>query len=239
MGVEAGRAPRCAGGADDDAAGVLFATTNPPYLDKTNATAIHAALDLDAGGPAYDMGGVGALGRRRRWSPALLRARPAARRRCPTCAPACPAAPTSATAATPRSRSSAATASASDRRGIGARRAPPREFLDRWRVPGEPASPGVGGALRRARLRAAGRAGAVADALEAGRAHAGELDHVIVAGVHARAARRIAARHRRAARGATPTTSRATVGNTGAAHPALLLADVLDRAERRPDDRWS
>src|SRR5437899_2830802 len=33
---------------------VVFVTTNPPYLDKTNATAIHAALGLDQSVGAYD-----------------------------------------------------------------------------------------------------------------------------------------------------------------------------------------
>src|SRR5207302_10159850 len=40
------------------AAGLYFATANPAYLDKTNATAIHAALGLDGSAPAYDFGGA-------------------------------------------------------------------------------------------------------------------------------------------------------------------------------------
>src|SRR5262245_30583632 len=45
---------------------IYFATTAPAYLDKTNATAIHAALDLGHEGFAVDMAGsarsaVGAL----------------------------------------------------------------------------------------------------------------------------------------------------------------------------------
>src|SRR6202035_594642 len=45
---------------------VYFATTTPPYLDKTNASAIHSALDLGHDGFAVDMAGsarsaVGAL----------------------------------------------------------------------------------------------------------------------------------------------------------------------------------
>ncbi len=47
-------------------AAVYFATANPAYLDKTNATAIHAALDLEPGAAAFDMlgsvrSGMGAL----------------------------------------------------------------------------------------------------------------------------------------------------------------------------------
>src|SRR5947199_362739 len=45
---------------------VYFATATPAYLDKTNASAIHAALALDAQAPAFDMlgsvrSGAGAL----------------------------------------------------------------------------------------------------------------------------------------------------------------------------------
>src|SRR5437660_3091387 len=35
-----------------------FATAEPAYLEKTNATAIHAAVRLDADIPALDMGGA-------------------------------------------------------------------------------------------------------------------------------------------------------------------------------------
>ena len=65
MGVEAARAalrgaPRLA------PAAVYFATADPAYLDKTNATAIHAALALDESAMAFDMlgsirSGAGAL----------------------------------------------------------------------------------------------------------------------------------------------------------------------------------
>src|SRR4051812_22824648 len=55
MGVEAARvALRSAPGVTPS---VLFATTSPPYLDKTNATAIHAALHLPSNAGAYDMVG--------------------------------------------------------------------------------------------------------------------------------------------------------------------------------------
>ena len=54
LGVEAARAAVRA--APHLPPGVLyFATAQPAYLDKTNATAIHAALDLAPSSPAYDM----------------------------------------------------------------------------------------------------------------------------------------------------------------------------------------
>src|SRR5439155_941905 len=46
------RAPRLAPEA------LYFATASPAYLDKTNATAIHAALDLAPSAPAFDMAGA-------------------------------------------------------------------------------------------------------------------------------------------------------------------------------------
>ena len=54
MGVEAARtALRGAPGLAP--AAVYFATADPAYLDKTNATAIHAALALDDSAAAFDM----------------------------------------------------------------------------------------------------------------------------------------------------------------------------------------
>src|SRR5512132_2982299 len=57
MAVEAARAAlRAAGGLVPQA--LYFATADPPYLDKTNATAIHAALDLPSSAMAVDMVGA-------------------------------------------------------------------------------------------------------------------------------------------------------------------------------------
>src|ERR1700733_13865423 len=57
MGLEAARlAVRSVGGASPDA--LWFATAEPAYLEKTNATAIHAALRLDPGVPVMDVNGA-------------------------------------------------------------------------------------------------------------------------------------------------------------------------------------
>src|SRR4030095_12488787 len=86
LGVSAGKGTRAVASFDEDStsmggeaaraavrgapgvtpAAVYFATTDPGYLDKTNATAIHAALGLPASAGAYDMigavrSGAGAL----------------------------------------------------------------------------------------------------------------------------------------------------------------------------------
>jgi hydroxymethylglutaryl-CoA synthase len=60
MAVEAGRA--ALRGRSSISPSLRFTTTTPAYLDKTNATAIHAALQLDRARPAYDM-----LGASRSW----------------------------------------------------------------------------------------------------------------------------------------------------------------------------
>src|SRR5207245_8717870 len=64
MGAEAARLALRS--TDGRPAALWFATVAPAYLDKTNATAIHAALRLDPDTPALDFGGsirsgVGAL----------------------------------------------------------------------------------------------------------------------------------------------------------------------------------
>src|ERR1700737_4176924 len=55
MGVEAGRVALASAPEGLAAETLLFATSDPPYLDKTNATAIHAALALPESARAYDM----------------------------------------------------------------------------------------------------------------------------------------------------------------------------------------
>ena len=57
MGVEAARVALAAAPEGVEVGQLLFASSSPAYLDKTNATAIHAALGLDASVGAYDMGG--------------------------------------------------------------------------------------------------------------------------------------------------------------------------------------
>ena len=155
MGVEAARAalrgaPRLA------PAAIYFATADPAYLDKTNATAIHAALSLDDSAMAFDM--VGSI----RSGAGVLRAAIDAGR--PTLAvisdirtglpgggderdggdAAVAFLLAAGDAQTPVLAEHVASASAS------------AEFLERWRIPGDRRLAAVGGALRRARLCAAG-----------------------------------------------------------------------------------
>ena len=233
MGVEAGPAWRSGArrtASEPDA--LWFATVDPAYLDKTNATAIHAALRLDRPTPALDFGGavrsaVGAL------RAALAGRRHRARRDAPTSAPACRAAPTRPTAATAPPRCSSATTptAAGDRRVPRRRRRPPRSSSTAGATPGDAALEAVGGAVRRDRstCRSASRRGTRRS--KAAELDADQVDHVVVTGLHARAVRSLAAQARRRQGDASSTTSPRTVGNTGAAQAGLLLADVLEAAE--------
>src|ERR1700730_9696625 len=58
MAVEAGRAALAALPGRDGIRQVFFATTVPAYADKTNGTAVHAALRLPADALAVDMAGA-------------------------------------------------------------------------------------------------------------------------------------------------------------------------------------
>jgi 3-hydroxy-3-methylglutaryl CoA synthase/uncharacterized OB-fold protein len=222
MGVEAGRlALRTA--PDGYLPHLLaFATTAPAYADKTNATAIHAALSLPDDVPAFDAIGAVRSGVGATWM-----------------AQAAGGLAVLADIRTGRPGSSdesgggdaaVAIAFGTDdviAEVIGAASAT-AEFTDRWRTPGEAHSQ-----LWEERfgehVQVPLAEQAVAAALKQRDLTAGELDHVVVTGLHARAVK-AAAR----AIGVRPEVLvddlSADVGNTGTAHWALLLADVLDRA---------
>jgi len=228
MGVEAARAalrgaPRCT------PAGVYFATADPAYLDKTNATAIHAALALDESVMAFDM-----LGSIRSAAGALRAAMDAGR---PTLAVLSDIRTGLPGGADERDGGDAAAAFLMAAGDAGtpvlaeplAAASVTAEFLEHWRMPGERAS-------RQWEERFGEHAyaplaeAAITSALKQAGVTGGELASVIVAGPHGRASKRAAA-----AVGAKPTALgddlTGTVGNTGAAHAGLLLADALDRAQ--------
>src|SRR5205814_9453437 len=115
---------------------IYFATSDPAYLDKTNATALHAALDLPASAGAYDM--LGAV----RSAAGALRA--ALDARGPALAVLADVRTGLAGGGDARDRGDAAAALGfgdgpvvSEALGHASQTA---EFLERWRVPGEPAS---------------------------------------------------------------------------------------------------
>lgn len=196
---------------------LFFATTSPAYLDKANASAIHAALDLGHEGFAVDVAGsarsgVGALLAARASSGLALLA--------------------DVRVGQPGSfdESGGADGAAAFAFGSGddvavawlSEAASTAEFLDRWRAPGEPASRSWEerfGLETYVPLAAA----TIARALAA--AGLQQTDHVVVSSPHARAAASIAKAH--PGRVAAEPTG---LGYAGAADLGLQLAAVLDRA---------
>ncbi len=227
MAVEAGRmlmrsAPD---GLTPDA--IYFATSTPPYLDKTNANVIHAALDLPSRVFAGDVGGSP------RSVNAALRAAIGGGR------------PTMVVAADvrsgrPGSGDEANTGDAAVAWLIGSDDDGPllaewlggasatEEFLDRWRLPEWNYS-----RVWEERFGEHAYLPLVTEAAEAAfkecEIEPGDVDKVVIAGLHARAVRGAA----RAAGvdGAKVVDDLTTVvGQTGSAHAGLVLAATLDDA---------
>jgi hydroxymethylglutaryl-CoA synthase len=212
MAVEAARRVLDAGATPG---AVYFATTTPPYLDKTNAAAIHSALDLGHDGFAVDLAGsarsaIGAL--RAAASSGGLAVLSDLRTGLPT-------------SLEERDGADGAVAflfGPADRAAVEivAQASTTAEFLDRWRLPGQLASsrweerfglevylPLIREAVRRA-LDDAG--------LE-------RADRVVVSSPHARVAAT-------AAKELSVLRAPLTIGNAGAADAGLHLAAELEQA---------
>ncbi|HKN91511.1 MAG TPA: OB-fold domain-containing protein [Acidimicrobiia bacterium] len=230
MGVEAARVALRGGPAPNIPVPerILFATANPPYLDKTNAAVIHAALDLPASALAVDAGGAVRSG-----VGALLAAADA---RVPALAVLSDVRTGLPGGGDERDGGDAAAAFlfGGDTDGpvlaeLIAVAATTDEFLERWRTPGAAASrvweerfgEHVYGPLADA---------AFADALKQAGLSPGDVDHLAVAGLAARAVKRFAGGAGVRA-DATADDLTAAIGNAGTAQPGVLLADALDRAE--------
>ncbi|GAB2967253.1 hydroxymethylglutaryl-CoA synthase family protein [Streptomyces pseudoechinosporeus] len=229
MAVEAARGALTADGLRPRVGQLFLATAAPAYLDKTNATAVHAALSLDEHVLAVDMAGsvrsgLGALVTAARSPVPTLAVLSDLRTGLP-----------GGTDESAGGDGAAAFVFGGHRDGapviaeLLAHDTVSDELLDRWRLPGAPASrvweerfaeeiyvdlagKALGAALD--------RAGLTADA----------VDHFAVAGLHARACaavRRTAGVRPEAVTGDLT----AAIGNAGTAQPGLLLADVLDRAQ--------
>jgi len=226
LGVEAARRALRALPSDAPRPSALyFATSDPAYLEKTNAATLHAALGLDSSVVAYDFGGavrsgVGAL------RAALERAEPTlvvlsdVRTGLPggsdEAAGGDGAVAFVTAGAGPLLAELVAAAGATE------------ELLDRWRIPGEPNTRQWEERFGEAILVEPAQA-ALTDALKQAGIQPGELTAVAVSGTSPRAARKVAAALGSA--GATVVDDLATsVGFTGAAHAGLLLAAALDAA---------
>ena len=231
MGVEAARAVRRALARTSTPHTLWFSTVAPAYADKTNATAIHAALRLGPDVGAFDANGsvrssVGALhaGAERSGHPPRGQRRPAQRpaRRSRRGRP-------SATAPPPCSSPTRATRPLLAEL-IGGGRAT-EEFLDRWRTPGDARSKVWEerfGETRYVPLGAGGVGGRPEDGRAGGRPGRPRRHRR-----HARPRRRGAGQEAAAsATGWSAPTWPARVGNLGAAQPAVLLTAALERGRR-------
>ena len=204
-----------------------FSTVAVPYLDKTNATTIHAALRLGSHVAAFDANGsvksaVGALHAALSMDAPALVVSSDLRSGLP-----------GSTDESAGGDGAAALLVGSSSQGVLlaeyiARGTATEEFLDRWRTPGDNRSKlweERFGETRYAALAPTAWAAALAQA----GLQASDVDHLVVTGTHDRANTSVA-RSLGARTEALVDSLAATVGNTGAAHPALLLASALESA---------
>lgn len=228
MAVEAGRRA-LRGLAGDPPADVFFSTPAPAYLDKTNATAVHAALGLPAWAGAYDL-----LGSTRSGVAALRGAAALATTGRRTLAVLSDLRTGPAGSLDERDGGDGAVAFVfGTGPGVVAEiighASSSAEFLDRWREPGETASKQweerFGEAVYAPLVDAAWT-----EALKNATLGVDEIDHLVVAGLHPRAVR-AAAKATGVRADAIVGDHAARTGNLGAAQTGFLLADALERAE--------
>jgi hydroxymethylglutaryl-CoA synthase len=225
LGVEAARRA-VAGATAPTPETLLFSTPDPAYLDKTNATAIHAALGLPQSAAAYDMAGSS----RSAWG-ALMTAAVLGRTQP---ALAVVADLRTGLAGGPDEREGGDGGAALLFAPDGAvaetlgRASSSQEFLDRWRAPGE-SDAHVWEERFGEEVYVPLAQDAFADALKAAQLTPDDVDHLIVAGLHARAVRSVRAKAGVRPEAHAPDYSQA-IGNLGAAQGAVALADVLERA---------
>src|SRR3954447_23082267 len=225
MAVAAGRA--ALSGIDEPVRGLWLATTTPTYADKTNATAVHAALRLDRTTPAFDAAGsvrstMGAMFAAVAGRCAVLVVGSDMRVGRPGGPDESAGADAAAAVVVGDGDGAPVLAEVA---GIGSLT---EEFLDRWRTPGDTASrlweerfgetKYVPLGLEALKM-AIGQAGVEADAVDA----------LVIAGLHERACASVAKKS-----GVAPDRIvdrlAASVGNPGAAQPLLLLAAALEKA---------
>jgi len=230
MGVEAARlALRSAPGAAPD--NIWFATATPAYLDKTNATTIHAALRQPSHVGAFDFGGA------LRSGAGALRATLGAdgtgttlvvladmRDGLPTSADES-AGGDGAAAIVVGDESPGAPLIAEYLGGASVS----DEFLDRWRAAGDRRSRVWEERFGETRYVPLG-AEAWESALKAAAITPEQVDHVAVTGMHTRSARALT-RKLGVAESAVSDDLASTVGQTGAAHPGLVLASMIEQAQ--------
>jgi hydroxymethylglutaryl-CoA synthase len=228
MGVEAARLALRGAPAGAIPGALWFSTATPAYADKNNASTLHAALRLDSDTAAFDFGGalrssVGAL-RAALDGPGTVLVVTADQRG---------GLPTSADEAATGDGAGALLIGDAGNGAVIAEylggASTTEEFIERWRTPGSTRSrvweERFGEVKYGPLVEQAWNA-----ALKAAELSPDQVARVIVTGMHTRAVRAVAARLG-TAKEALVDDRAATVGNTGSAHAALLLADTLDAAE--------
>ncbi len=226
MAVEAGRALLRTAPNDIEPGSLYFATAEPAYLDKNNASAIHAALALPSDVFAVDM-----MGSVRSGAGVLKAAIDSRDPAIAVMADLRSGLPGSGDEAGGGDGAAAFLCGESDNViaelvGIESLTS---EFLDRWKLPGDIASKvweerfGEFVYVPLAKQ-------ALTNAYQAAEVRAEDISHFIVAGMHARAARTVGASTGHKPEAVTDDMT-AVMGNSGAAHGGIMLADVLDRAE--------
>lgn len=205
---------------------LLFSTASPAYLDKTNASAIHAALGLSESAAAYDVGGAArsAIGAMR-----LAQSSP-----CPTVVLASDVR-TGLPGSTDESGGGDAAVAFvyaptdTPLLEVLGRGTQTSEFLDRWRVPGQTASRLWEERFGESAYEALARS-ALTDALKNAGLSIDAVDHLVVSGLHDRAVRSLR-RWSGVPKDKIADDLMGSIGNPGAAQEGVILADVLDRAE--------
>lgn len=195
---------------------VLLATSTPPYLDRTSATAVHAALDLPANVPAADLVGTGrstAAGLRSAWASGGLLLAADVRVGKPGSADERLGADGAGALLFGEGESIAELLATASRTA---------EFLDRWREPTSPT-----GQQWEERFGYEQYAEMVRDVAAETLTRAGleEADHVVVVSPNTAVTKRAGALVK-----GTLSTTASPVGFSGAADLTLALADLLDRA---------
>jgi 3-hydroxy-3-methylglutaryl CoA synthase/uncharacterized OB-fold protein len=226
MGVEAARlALRGSDLVPDD---LIFATSAPAYLDKTNATAIHAALGLPRTAFAADAGGAVRSG-----VAAVLAGLRGARTTLAVLSDTRTGLPGSADEVAGGDGAAALVlGEGNEGRPVLAelvgQASATAEFLDRWRIPGAAHSTTWEDRFgEQAYLPLADEA--FAAALKDADVTPAQVDHLIVAGTHARACKAWGSRSG-VAKDSIVDDLTSAIGNCGTAQAWVLLADVLDRA---------
>ncbi len=222
LGVEAARlALRSAPGHTPEA--LWFSTSTPAYLDKTNATAIAAALRLPGDVGAYDFGGalrsgMGCLMAALRGSGTTLVVAGDMRDGLPTSADESAGGDAGAAVLVGDEpgvlAEFVAAASATD------------EFTDRWRAPGDRTSKLWEERFGENRYLALGQ-DALARVLKSAGLENGDVGRLVVTGMHARA---VASLVKKLGLGESVVVDdlASSVGQTGTGHPLLVLASALD-----------